>query len=152
MVPAARVQLSRAGGQAVCFLEALCTEVRHAQRSKEVGGFHFSVCHLLTSSHTSSMKRQREESWNCDTWERNRKMPLTLEHWHGCPRCGARNLSWSEWASYSTILNPVEQYDLCTTCLRKIMKKHWKMMYWWRWTGSGGLQEEFVTSPCMPIN
>ena len=114
--------------------------------------FHFSVCHLLTSSHTSSMKRQREESWNCDTWERNRKMPLTLEHWHGCPHCGARNLSWSEWASYSTILNPVEQYDLCTTCLRKIMKKHWKMMYWWRWTGSGGLQEEFVTSPCMPIN
>ena len=39
MVPAARVQLSRAGGQAVCFLEALCTKVRHAQRSKEVGGF-----------------------------------------------------------------------------------------------------------------
>ena len=27
MVPAARVQLSRAGGQAVCFLEALYTKV-----------------------------------------------------------------------------------------------------------------------------
>ena len=34
----AKVDVSRAGGQAVCFLEALCTEVRHAQRSEEVGG------------------------------------------------------------------------------------------------------------------
>ena len=39
IVSVAKVEVSRAGGQAVCFLEALCTKVRHAQRSKEVGGF-----------------------------------------------------------------------------------------------------------------
>ena len=38
IVSVAKVEVSRAGGQAVCFLEALCTKVRHAQRSEEVGG------------------------------------------------------------------------------------------------------------------
>jgi len=98
------------------------------------------------------MKREREESWNCYTWERNRKMSLTAEHWQGCAQCGRRNLSWSEWASYSTILNPKEAYHLCTYCFGDIARKHWDILHWWKWNGSGGLQEEFVTSPCMPIN
>ena len=38
IVSVAKVEVSRARGQAVCFLEALCTKVRHAQRSEEVGG------------------------------------------------------------------------------------------------------------------
>ena len=39
IVSVAKVKVFRAGGQSVCFLEALGTEVRHAQRSKEVGGY-----------------------------------------------------------------------------------------------------------------
>ena len=39
IVSVAKVKVFRAGGQSVCFLEALGTKVRHAQRSEEVGGF-----------------------------------------------------------------------------------------------------------------
>ena len=45
IVSVAKVEVFRAGGQSVCFLEALGTNIPHAQRSKEVGGF--SITHLL---------------------------------------------------------------------------------------------------------
>ena len=39
IVSVAKVKVFRAGGQSVCFLEALGTNIPHAQRSKEVGGY-----------------------------------------------------------------------------------------------------------------
>ena len=42
IVSVAKAEVSRPGGQAVCFLEASCTKVRHAQRSEEVRGLQVS--------------------------------------------------------------------------------------------------------------
>ena len=48
IVSVAKVKVFRAGGQSVCFLEALGTTFRHAQRSGEVGGLRCGYANSLS--------------------------------------------------------------------------------------------------------
>ena len=97
------------------------------------------------------MKRAVEEDYY-SYWGRPRKIALTASYRDGCPYCGASHLSYNEWSSFGTVLNPKETYELCSTCMEKWMGKHFQITSWWRWSPQGGSQEQFATSPCFHIN
>ena len=97
------------------------------------------------------MQRAVEEDYY-SYWGRPRKIAPTASYRDGCPYCGASHLSYNERSSFGAVLNPNETYELCRTCMRNWMGKHFKIVQWWRWSPEGGSQEHFATSPCFPIS